>query len=260
MGSARARLRGVEGATRESVAGFEQAVLRALEETENALVAYRAHQQRLVKLAEQARESSRAAGIARTRYREGVADFLQLLDAQRTELQAQDAVAQAEAGVFTSVVAVYKALGGISEAPRARRARKSPSQPPALARPTIRTAVAAAYSVGPARLVSSDSRAKLAPCTRRCFSPTRASGSHQLVSHLAIPVPSLPLHRQGSRRARRPCLLRRGRRFAARRPGVAAGQELPETWDVAARRTCDGRCACRGSRIRARSCGAIACS
>ena len=39
LGSARARLRGVEGATRESVAEFEQVVLRALEETENALVA-----------------------------------------------------------------------------------------------------------------------------------------------------------------------------------------------------------------------------
>jgi len=92
-------------------------VLRALEETENALVAYREQQQRLVKLADQARESTRAAAIARTRYREGVADFLSLLDAERTQLQAEDAVAQAEAGAFTTVVAVYKALGGISEAP-----------------------------------------------------------------------------------------------------------------------------------------------
>jgi multidrug efflux system outer membrane protein len=115
LGSARARLRGAEAATVESLATFEQAVLRALEETENALVAYRSQQQRLVKLADQARESARAAGIARTRYREGLADFLELLDAERTELQAQDAVAQAEAGVFTSVVAVYKSLGGITE-------------------------------------------------------------------------------------------------------------------------------------------------
>jgi multidrug efflux system outer membrane protein len=113
IGSARARLRGVEGVTRESVAEFEQVVLRALEETENALVDYREDQQRLIKLAEQARESSRAAAIARVRYREGAADFLALLDAERTELQAEDAVAEAEAGVFTSVIAVYKALGGI---------------------------------------------------------------------------------------------------------------------------------------------------
>jgi multidrug efflux system outer membrane protein len=113
LGSARARLRGVEGVTRESLAEFEQAVLRALEETENSLVNYREEQERLVKLTDQARESTRAATIARVRYREGVVDFLALLDAERTQLQAEDAVAQAEAGVFTSVIAVYKALGGI---------------------------------------------------------------------------------------------------------------------------------------------------
>jgi multidrug efflux system outer membrane protein len=113
LGSARARLRGVEGVTREALAEFEQAVLRALEETENALVNYREDQERLVKLTDQARESTRAATIARVRYREGAVDFLALLDAERTELQAEDAVAQAEAGVFTSVIALYKALGGI---------------------------------------------------------------------------------------------------------------------------------------------------
>ena len=113
LGSARARLRGTEAAGRESLAVYEQTVLRALEETENALVAYREQQRRLVLLAEQARESGRAAAIARVRYREGLADFLALLDAERTELVAQEAVAQAEAGVFTGVVSIYKSLGGI---------------------------------------------------------------------------------------------------------------------------------------------------
>jgi len=113
LGSVRARLRGAEAGTRESLALYEQTVLAALEEASNALVAYREQQQRLVKLADQARESGRAASIARTRYREGVADFLALLDAERTELVAEDAVASAEAQVFTGAVAVYKSLGGI---------------------------------------------------------------------------------------------------------------------------------------------------
>jgi multidrug efflux system outer membrane protein len=113
LGSARDRLRGAEAATREALARFDGVVLAALEETENAFVNYREEQERLVKLVDQARESARAANIARVRYREGAVDFLQLLDAERTELQAQEAVAQAEAGVFTSVVAVYKALGGV---------------------------------------------------------------------------------------------------------------------------------------------------
>ena len=113
LGSARARLRGTEAVTRETLANYEHTVLRALEETENALVNYREQQQRLVSLVDQARESGRAASIARVRYKEGLADFLQLLDAERTELQAQSAVANAESNVFTGVVGIYKSLGGI---------------------------------------------------------------------------------------------------------------------------------------------------
>ena len=67
---------------------------------------------RLERLMEQARQSARSADLARTRYREGLTDFLDLLDAERTQLGAEDAVARVEAGVFTSVVDVYKALGG----------------------------------------------------------------------------------------------------------------------------------------------------
>jgi multidrug efflux system outer membrane protein len=115
LGSARARLRAAEAGTRESLAAYEQTILLALEETENALVGYREQQQRLIRLADQVRESSRAAALARVRYREGVADFLALLDAERTQLQAEESVAQAEAGTFTAVVALYKALGGIPQ-------------------------------------------------------------------------------------------------------------------------------------------------
>jgi outer membrane protein, multidrug efflux system len=113
LGSARARLRGARAATREALADYEQTMLLALEETETALVNYRQRQERLVKLTDEVRESARAAGIARVRYREGVADFLSLLDAERTELQAEDSAAQAEADVFTAIVGLYRAVGGM---------------------------------------------------------------------------------------------------------------------------------------------------
>ena len=113
LGSARARLRGARAATREALADYEQTMLLALEETETALVTYREQQERLVKLTDEVRESARAAGIARLRYREGVADFLSLLDAERTQLQAEDSAAQAEADVFTAVVGLYRAVGGL---------------------------------------------------------------------------------------------------------------------------------------------------
>ena len=116
LGGARARLRGTEAVTREVFASYEQTVLRAIEETETALVNYREDQARLERLMEQARQSARSADLARVRYREGLTNFLDLLDAERTQLGAEDAVARGEATVFTSVVAVYKALGG-AEAP-----------------------------------------------------------------------------------------------------------------------------------------------
>jgi outer membrane protein, multidrug efflux system len=112
FGSARARLRGAEASTRETLAVYEQTVLRAIEEADAALTDYREDQERLGRLMEQASQSSRAAELARVRYREGLSDFLALLDAERTQLAAEDAVAGAEANVFTGAVRVYQALGG----------------------------------------------------------------------------------------------------------------------------------------------------
>jgi multidrug efflux system outer membrane protein len=70
-------------------------------------------QEQLKSLSEQADASRRAADIAEIQYREGVSDYLALLDAQRTEFDAENAVAQAETAVNVAVVGIYKALGGI---------------------------------------------------------------------------------------------------------------------------------------------------
>ena len=113
LGRARARVRASNAVTTEALAAYDDTVLRALEETENSFSNYNAQQQRLVKLNIQAQESKRAADIARLRYREGVIDFLSLLDAERTQLQAEDAVAESERDVYTAVIAIYKALGGV---------------------------------------------------------------------------------------------------------------------------------------------------
>ncbi len=112
LGSVRARLRATEAQADGALAFYEQTVLRALEETENAFVGYAQNQTRLAALVEQAVASGRAAELARIRYREGAIDFLRLLDTERTLLEAEDAVAIAETDLNTSVVAIYKALGG----------------------------------------------------------------------------------------------------------------------------------------------------
>jgi len=115
FGSVRARLRASQAQSDAAAANYEKVVLLALEDTENSFVAYSSRQTQLKSLNEQAQASRRAAELAEIQYREGVADFLVLLDAQRTQLDAEDSVAQAETAVNVSVVAIYKALGGVGQ-------------------------------------------------------------------------------------------------------------------------------------------------
>jgi len=112
LGSVRARLRGANAEADGALATYEQQVLLALEESENAFSDYGKRQQRLVSLIRQSESSRAAADLAAIRYREGTVDFLVLLDAQRERLAAEDAQAQAEVDLYRGIVAIYKALGG----------------------------------------------------------------------------------------------------------------------------------------------------
>ena len=56
--------------------------------------------------------SLKAARIARTRYEGGIVDVLEVLDAERTQLATEDKLAQSRTDAATSLIAVYKALGG----------------------------------------------------------------------------------------------------------------------------------------------------
>ncbi|MDM0086644.1 MULTISPECIES: TolC family protein [unclassified Variovorax] len=121
LGSVKARVRGAEARAEGERARYEQTVLRAIEDVEGALAGYGQNQLRLRRLAEASERSGRAAELAEVRYREGAAPYLSMLDAQRTLLRAQDAVAEAETASYTSLVALYKALGGGWQAPPDRK-------------------------------------------------------------------------------------------------------------------------------------------
>jgi outer membrane protein TolC len=87
-------------------------VLRALQEVESSLVRYRTSRSRLAQISAAAAASERAAELARLRFTGGVADFLQVLDAERTQLEAEDQLAQSRTDAATAYAALYKALGG----------------------------------------------------------------------------------------------------------------------------------------------------
>ena len=91
---------------------YEKTVLQALEETEDSLVTHARARDRLVHDQAAVEASTTAAGLARTRYENGASDFLQVLDAERTLLQSEDQLARSRTEAATSLIAVYKALGG----------------------------------------------------------------------------------------------------------------------------------------------------
>ena len=112
LGGARARLRAQHARADESLALYRETALKAVEELQDAITAYRLRQAEVASLAEQVAAARRAADLARDRFKEGDIDFLRVLDAERTRLQAEDALTAAETSANTDVVAIYKALGG----------------------------------------------------------------------------------------------------------------------------------------------------
>ena len=112
LGRVRARVAVARASSDASLALYEQTVLRALEESENALVTHARSREQLEELTQAERASRTAAELARVRYDGGMVDFLEVLDAERTLLTAEDALAQSRTATATSLVAVYKALGG----------------------------------------------------------------------------------------------------------------------------------------------------
>jgi multidrug efflux system outer membrane protein len=95
-----------------ALASYEKTVLNALEETEDALVTHARDRDSLTHVADAAESSATAARLARTRYEGGYVDFLEVLDAERTQLEAEDRLAQSRTETATSLIAVYKAMGG----------------------------------------------------------------------------------------------------------------------------------------------------
>lgn len=112
LGRVQARIAGARAGNEAALARYEQTVLRALEDAEDALVTHARARERLAHVEVAAASSATAARLANLRFQSGLVDFLQVLDAERTQLEAEDRLAQSRTEAATSLIAVYKALGG----------------------------------------------------------------------------------------------------------------------------------------------------
>jgi len=91
---------------------WEATVLRALEESENALTGFVREQERRAALEAAAAQSRRASEVARAQYTAGLTDFQVVIDSERATASLEDELAVSDAAVTSALVALYKALGG----------------------------------------------------------------------------------------------------------------------------------------------------
>ena len=96
----------------QALIAYEAAVLAAIEEVENALVAYAQEQRRRDSLRRATDAAQAAAEMAQYEYKAGLTDFGNVLDAERSLLSFQDQLHQSDGTVTSNVIRLYKALGG----------------------------------------------------------------------------------------------------------------------------------------------------
>jgi NodT family efflux transporter outer membrane factor (OMF) lipoprotein len=96
----------------QSLVAYRDTVLRASQEVEDALAGFLNAQQAQVFQQNAVAAAKRSVELAMIQYREGATDYQRVLDAQRSLLQEQNSLAQQGSSVATSLVALFKALGG----------------------------------------------------------------------------------------------------------------------------------------------------
>jgi multidrug efflux system outer membrane protein len=106
------QLEAARGRADQAKATYEQAVLTALRDASDALVAVRSARDQTAAQQTRVQALRRALSLAELRYRSGVASYIEVLDAQRGLFSAELGLSQSELLELTSAVQLYRALGG----------------------------------------------------------------------------------------------------------------------------------------------------
>ena len=109
-GRVRSQIRIEEALTRQRLAAYEQTVLSAVEDLENAMTAY--VQERRKYLARSVTAARKSVKLVSQLYKIGLTDFQNLLDMERSLFQQQDALAESEGNLLQNLIGIYRALGG----------------------------------------------------------------------------------------------------------------------------------------------------
>lgn len=106
------RVRIQDARFQELAVNYEDVVLRAAQEVEDAMVDFLQTQDSVVFLADAVKASKRSVDLSMIQYREGLVDYQRVLDTQRFLTEQQDDLVFTAGNVGLSLVAMYRALGG----------------------------------------------------------------------------------------------------------------------------------------------------
>ena len=91
---------------------YEQTVLRALEDVESAISGVAESRQQHAELVNAVEAAEKSVELVKNLYREGLTNFQNVLDMERSLAAQQDALASSEGTMATSAISLYRALGG----------------------------------------------------------------------------------------------------------------------------------------------------
>lgn len=111
-GSIRSRIQAQDARTEQALLHYEQTVLRALNEAENAMTAYLEEQKRMEALERSVSAARRTMRLAIQLYKDGLRDFQNVLDAERNVFNVENQLAESQGNIAINLVQIYKALGG----------------------------------------------------------------------------------------------------------------------------------------------------
>ncbi len=97
---------------KQALIQYETAILSALEEVENSLVAYAKEQIRLEHLTVAAQQALIAEELAKKKYESGLIDFTTVLTSQQTVLSYESDLATSQGSCVSNLITLYKVLGG----------------------------------------------------------------------------------------------------------------------------------------------------
>lgn len=96
----------------EAIDQFNQTVLTAVQETDNAMTAYRSSIKQIVALREVRNQGQETLTLSLDLYKQGLTPFQNVLDAQRSLLSYENQLVQARGNSLLQLIALYQALGG----------------------------------------------------------------------------------------------------------------------------------------------------